>query len=66
LFPARTGARENNTLGYPADSTYRLSFTVGHAGASAQIRFEGNASQPLSRQSWGLDNIRVAVEKNPY
>jgi hypothetical protein len=65
-FPARTGARENNTLGYGADSTYRVNFTVGHAGPSTQIRFEGRASQPLSRQSWGLDNVRVAVELNPY
>jgi hypothetical protein len=65
-FPAQTGAAATNTLGYTADSIYRLNFTVGHVGSSGRIRFEGHASQPLSRQSWGLDNIRVAVEKNPY
>ena len=59
-------AARTNALGYAADSTYHLSFTVGHIGSSAQIRFEGRASQPLSRQSWGLDNVRVAVELNPY
>jgi hypothetical protein len=65
-FPARTGAAETNALGYAADSSYRLSFTVGHAQPSARIRFEGRASQPLSRESWGLDNVRVGVESNPY
>lgn len=68
----RTGAAANNSLGYiyegmPLDSTYHLVFTF-HAsqggGAMAlpvglPITFMGDNLQPLSDESWGIDNIVV-------
>ena len=71
--PARTGASENNTLGYafdfveeglgsrPLDSVYRLTFTFDHTATSLGFDFTAFGLQSLSDESWGLDNVTVSV-----
>lgn len=67
LHPARTGASENNTLGYSApyvaaDSVYQFTYTFAHSDASLQVRFAGilnNIGYP--DEAWGIDNLRVSV-----
>jgi hypothetical protein len=63
VHPGRTGAVENNTLGYtngePQDSVYRLSFTFNHRGNLLLLRFAGQGLQGVSDESWGLDNVEV-------
>lgn len=63
---ARTGAAENNTLGYPmgGDSVYHLRFTFPHSAKSLVLKFTGDcATGPgltaKTDESWGLDNIEV-------
>jgi hypothetical protein len=73
---ARTGAAENDTLGYtfgypfstgvvvlPADSVYDLSFTFAHAGSTVTFNFSGSGMEPLFNESWGIDNVRVWTEE---
>lgn len=66
--PARTGAAENNTLGYfytngttsvAADSVYRLSFSFPHFSNSLVLNLSGIGLQAITNESWGLDNILV-------
>lgn len=69
-FPARTGAAENNTLGYTfdygslgvrsADSVYRLSFTTPHSANSVTFTFAASGLEHLTNESWGLDNVVVS------
>ncbi|MDX9753240.1 MAG: SUMF1/EgtB/PvdO family nonheme iron enzyme, partial [bacterium] len=65
--PARTGAAEQDTLGYTfwGDSTYRLSYTFPHGASSLQLAFTGMNLQGISDESWGLDDVRVWVS-NQY
>ncbi|MBI3949247.1 MAG: HYR domain-containing protein [Acidobacteria bacterium] len=76
-FRARTGAAENNTLGYTfffgppffpinygirqVDSVYRLSFTFFHSASSLKFNFSASGLQPIGDESWGLDNVVVVV-----
>ena len=61
----RTGAVENNTLGYthpnlgPADAVYRLTFTFEHLAPTVELDFRGVNLQTPDDESWGLDNVRV-------
>ena len=62
--PCRTGAAENNSLGYElrgvlSDSVYRLSTTFRHTGKEASLSFSAKDLQELSDESWGLDNVKV-------
>ncbi|MBI2471526.1 MAG: hypothetical protein HYV59_09835 [Planctomycetes bacterium] len=63
---ARTGAVENNTLGYGSggwgDSVYHLSFTSSHSDSSVAFNFFGQNLQAVSDESWGLDNVVVKIE----
>ncbi len=62
--PTRTGADENDTLGYdysgtPQDSVYNLSFTFAHTSSEVQLDFSAAGLQSVSDESWGLDDIEV-------
>lgn len=68
--PARTGAAENNSLGFEwtfsgggsraVDSLYKLSFVVPHSGETIQFNFQGGEGlQPADDECWGLDNLKV-------
>jgi len=62
-YPARTGAAEIDTLGYPyiGDSVYRLTFTFPHTGHSVAFNFAGTGLEPLGNETWGLDNVAVEL-----
>ena len=73
-YPARTGAAENNTLGYlytfperrelgtrPMDSVYRMYFTFEHSESLLWLRFIGAVTEEHPNESWGLDNVLVRV-----
>ncbi|MGA2916458.1 MAG: PEP-CTERM sorting domain-containing protein [Sedimentisphaerales bacterium] len=62
-YPAYTGASEINTLGYEfyGDSVYSLSFTFAHTNSSLALNFAGFGLQDMGDESWGIDNITVAV-----
>jgi len=59
----RTGAVENNTLGYGSggwgDSVYHLSYAFTHGGGNLVIAFTGSNLQGWNDEGWGLDNVRV-------
>ena len=71
-FPARTGAIENNTLGYTfyflednqihaLDSVYHFSFPFSHTDSSVAIEFIAAGLQEINDESWGLDNVKVEL-----
>lgn len=73
-YPARTGASENNTLGYtypqivssgvivqPADSVYEFSFRFWHESDSITFNFSANGLEGLINETWGIDRITVAA-----
>lgn len=70
-FPPRTGAVENDTLGYSLpgfggfDSVYHFDFAVDHSGASLTLDFSGIGLQSIDDESWGLDNVQVELINNP-
>lgn len=59
----RTGAAAVRTLGYTgrADSVYRLLFSVPHSGGSIEFQFSADGLEPRLNESWGLDNVQVAL-----
>lgn len=69
IFPARTGAAENNTLGFewasdrinhPVDSVYKLNFVIPHDQAEIQFDFQGaEGLAPGDDECWGIDDIKV-------
>jgi hypothetical protein len=67
--PALTGAAEMGTLGYPprggflnfGDSVYQLSFTFPHTESALTLDFSGINLQSIFDESWGLDNVVVAI-----
>jgi len=66
LHPARTGAVENNTLGYtfedrPMDCVYHTTYTIPHTASAVQISFSGLNLQGVDDESWGLDNVRIQL-----
>ncbi len=66
IYPPRTGAVEQNTLGYGTggcwgDSVYRLSPFVPHSQDSIVLEFFGQLLESLSNESWGIDNILIEV-----
>jgi len=58
--PARTGASENDTLGYDADAVYHLSYTIPHTAGDVVYYFFGFPD--LAEEDWGLDNVSVTPE----
>jgi PEP-CTERM motif-containing protein len=67
--PPRTGASENNTLGYLAvfpglggDSVYNLTFDFAHSASSLVVTFTYLGLQSLDDESWGIDNLRVETD----
>jgi formylglycine-generating enzyme required for sulfatase activity len=73
--PARTGATENNTLGYTwdgvggMDSVYHLTFNFFHTANGVALNFSGNGLEDLYNESWGVDNVMVTLsppEGVPY
>lgn len=63
--PPRTGAKENNTLGYefdhrPMDAVYGFSFTIPHSSTNLELTFIANGLTPdFSDEGWGIDNITI-------
>jgi len=64
-YPSRTGAAENNSLGYefssPQDAVYRLRFTFDHTDDDLALDFAALGLQAIDDESWGLDNVRVTL-----
>jgi streptogramin lyase len=64
-FPARTGALENNSLGFAlsgggvTDSVYRHVQIFPHTANSLTLNFLGSGLAALAEESWGLDNVQV-------
>ena len=58
-YPRRTGAVENNTLGYGPDSGYSLTSIFTNTANTLTLNFTG--SSPWSNAIWGIDNISVRV-----
>jgi len=61
--PARTGAVENNTLGYRLDSVYQLKYTFVHTAPTLRLLFSGATTEP--DELWGIDEIRVVAVPEP-
>ena len=66
VHPARTGAFENDTLGFVvpgagvSDSVYRHTRSFSHTANTLTLNFIGSGlAALLSEESWGLDNLRV-------
>lgn len=66
--PARTGALENNTLGFAVpgvgvmDAVYQHIRTFPHTAGTLVLNFAASGlSAELGAESWGLDNVRVFV-----
>ncbi len=64
LHDGRTGAVENNTLGYSwsgrsLDSVYHLAFSFPHTASSVVLNFAGVGLQAVADEGWGLDNVAV-------
>ena len=70
-----TGASECYSLGYTfssldvtneaMDSVYNLSFTFAHNASDLALNFSAAGLQGLGDESWGLDNVQVAVAPVP-
>jgi hypothetical protein len=70
-YPSQTGALEVNTLGYtfgnevtpfaPSDSVYQLGQAFNHSGSSLELYFVGSNLQGIGDESWGLDDVTVAL-----
>jgi hypothetical protein len=70
-----TGASECYSLGYTfsspdvtneaMDSVYNLSFTFAHNASDLILNFSANGLQGIGDESWGLDNVQVAVAPVP-
>jgi hypothetical protein len=70
-----TGAAECYSLGYTftdasvtnehMDSVYNLSFMFAHNASDLVLNFSATGLQGLADESWGLDNVQVAVAPVP-
>ncbi len=66
-YPAWTGAVEVNTLGYefggsPQDAVYRIILSFPHSADTLTLEFISAQMQALADESWGLDNVVVALD----
>ena len=69
-YAMRTGAVENNTLGYiaqdvPMDAVYHLDLSIPHNSGTLYLEFKGLGLQDLADESWGLDNLKVTLRASP-
>lgn len=70
-YPALTGATEQGTLGYiwqgwsSLDSVYALRHAFRHSGSDLTLSYEASNLEPLDNESWGVDNVVVAVATVP-
>ena len=55
----------NNRLNEAMDSVYNLSFTFNHSASDMVLNFSAYGLQGLADESWGLDNVQVAVAPVP-
>lgn len=66
---ARTGSVANDTLGYGSgylgDSIYHLTFTTSHSASTFTATLFGTNLQGISDESWGIDNVSVAIAAVP-
>jgi hypothetical protein len=68
---SRTGAAENNSLGYTRrgrliDSVYRISVEFAHERSYALINFSGSVGGfDVEDAGWGIDNIEVRAVPEP-
>jgi large repetitive protein len=60
----RTGAIENNTLGWGQDSVYRMSYTLPHNASTANILFGAAGLEGITNESWGIDNVEISVDSS--
>jgi hypothetical protein len=69
--PARTGAVENDTLGFLFDSgegpfiqdaVYHGDVLYSHTDSSFIVTFGAEHLQELADESWGIDNVVVSVD----
>jgi hypothetical protein len=69
--PGRTGALENNTLGYlvenryQRDAVWRLATEFDVVASTQCITFRGEGLQGLADESWGLDNMVLFTVPSP-
>lgn len=74
-YAGRTGAIENNTLGYvyndsfypndPEDAVYSLSFVLPHTSNTVSFSFSGSGLESVANESWGLDNVQIMILPPP-
>ncbi len=70
-YPCGTGATEHNTLGFTwpeigvVDSVYNLVCTFPHTSNEVVLDFSGQVLEGLHNESWGLDNVSVALGLPP-
>lgn len=59
--PARSGAREQDTLGYDfyGNTVYRIVRTVAHDKDSATVTFAASNLQGVADESWGLGKVTI-------
>ena len=67
--PARTGAIENDVLGWgtgsSGDAVYHIAKTIVHTGSSLTLSFTGSNLQGVDDESWGIDNILITYSDQP-
>ena len=64
-YPYRTGAAENDTLGFGMDSVYRISSSFVSTNGTLTINFSGSGLQNIEDESWGLANFRLTLLDAP-
>jgi hypothetical protein len=66
-FPAGTGARFLNALGYPpgpdffGDAVYRVRIPFNHTSSDIVLHFNANHTGQVER--WGIDNVRLSLAR---
>jgi hypothetical protein len=65
----RSGADQNNNLGYPlgssaGSSTYNLDFAIRHRGDEIVIDFQGLSLE--AGETWGIDNVRLVTDDSAH
>ena len=64
-YAPRTGASENNHLGYGnsswGDATYHFSFTIDDTDSTLIFDFISLQNQSANDEGWGLDNVTVSI-----
>ncbi len=63
--PALTGAIKTNTLGFPPDSVYHLSYTFPHQASTLVVVFSASGLDGTAGAGWGLDNLQVRIAQAP-